>query len=144
MNIRHFITVVFTSVEEFVRRQTVKWSGNTPWRHSTNLACVWNIEWYRKQCSVLFKKIEFHFHLATTQWTISHLKCTHISWLHEHYVHIRDAVHKNGTHVDMRVLLQSYFTTICNITTVESLKSILVLFCGVDYRIFSNLIRTRT
>jgi hypothetical protein len=38
-NIHQHTAVLFTSVEESVRRQHVKWSPNSLWRHSTNLTC---------------------------------------------------------------------------------------------------------
>jgi hypothetical protein len=42
-NIHHHLAVVFTSLEEFVRRQTVKWRESSLRRHSNNLTSVSHI-----------------------------------------------------------------------------------------------------
>jgi hypothetical protein len=39
-NIHQHTTILFTSVEESVWRQHVKWSPNCLWRHWTNLTCL--------------------------------------------------------------------------------------------------------
>jgi hypothetical protein len=81
--------------------ETMKWSESSFRRHSIQLDL-----WVTHTDSDVRKNVESHFNSPSTQWTITHLKCTYISWLHYHQMLLHGSVLKNEPHVDT----ERYFT----------------------------------
>jgi hypothetical protein len=127
-NIRHHIAAVFTSVEQFVTRQAVKWGASSLWRHST-----WH-SWHvcNIHCDVRSSVVyccRWMLNLMSIQPQLNE-QCT-ILWALTLSAYTRFCAYKWNMCPYWGVFQQSYFISVCKITAVESQTSILVLFCAV-------------